>query len=137
MLFRSASSAVGEKSHVLGGGPLLLAGGRVVLNGSAEGFSAGFLQQGAPRTVVASDGRQLWLLTLQGVGNAGPTLMETALLLRQEGLQDALNLDGGSSTGLVLADVHTVKGRGVAASVHNGLGLVPRVAGTALATGSP
>jgi hypothetical protein len=52
--------------------------------------------------------------------------METALLMRKEGLIDALNLDGGSSTGLVVADVHTVKGRGVAAAVHNGLGLVPR-----------
>jgi hypothetical protein len=121
------TSPVGEQPNVLGGGPLLLQNGRVVLNGTAEGFSSGFLSQAAPRTVVASDGKQLWLLTLQGVNNPGPTLMETALLLRQEGLQDALNLDGGSSTGLVLADVHTVKGRGVAAAVHNGLGLVPRL----------
>jgi hypothetical protein len=120
------SSSVGQKSNVVGGGPLLLQNGRVVLNGSAEGFSSGFLSQAAPRTVIGSDGRQLWLITLQGVGNPGPTLMETALLLRQEGLEDALNLDGGSSTGLVLADVHTVKGRGVAAAVHNGLGLVPK-----------
>ena len=122
-----ASSAVGNQPNVLGGGPLLLQNGRVVLNGSAEGFSSGFMAQGAPRTVVGSDGRQLWLITLQGVNNPGPTLMETALLMRQEGLKDALNLDGGSSTGLVLADVHTVKGRGVAAAVHNGLGLVPKL----------
>jgi hypothetical protein len=122
-----STSPVGEQPNVLGGGPLLLQNGRVVLNGTAEGFSSGFLAQAAPRTVVASDGRQLWLITLQGVNNAGPTLMETALLMQQEGLQDALNLDGGSSTGLVLADVHTVKGRGVAAAVHNGLGLVPRL----------
>jgi len=121
------TSVVGEQPNVLGGGPLLLQNGRVVLNGTAEGFSSGFLSQAAPRTVVASDGKQLWLLTLQGVNNPGPTLMETALLMQQEGLQDALNLDGGSSTGLVLADVHTVKGRGVAAAVHNGLGLVPRL----------
>jgi exopolysaccharide biosynthesis protein len=118
---------VGDQPNVLGGGPLLLQNGRVVLNGSAEGFSSGFMSQGAPRTVVGSDGRQLWLITLQGVNNPGPTLMETALLMRQEGLKDALNLDGGSSTGLVLADVHTVKGRGVAAAVHNGLGLVPKL----------
>lgn len=122
-----ASNAVGDQPNVLGGGPLLLQNGRVVLNGSAEGFSSGFMSQGAPRTVVGSDGRQLWLITLQGVNNPGPTLMETALLMRQEGLKDALNLDGGSSTGLVLADVHTVKGRGVAAAVHNGLGLVPKL----------
>jgi len=120
------SSSVGQKPNVLGGGPLLVQDGQVILNGSAEGFSSGFIAQSAPRTVIGSDGRQLWLITLQGVNNAGPTLMETALLMRQEGLRDALNLDGGSSTGLVLANVHTVKGRGVAAAVHNGLGLVPR-----------
>jgi len=135
-----ASSSVGQKPNVLGGGPLLLKDGRVVLNGTAEGFSSGFIAQGAPRTVIGSDGHQLWLITIQGVNNPGPTLMETALLMRQEGLRDALNLDGGSSTGLVVADVHTVKGRGVAASVHNGLGLVPRDAAPAqraLAAGSP
>ncbi len=121
-----ASSGVGQKPNVLGGGPLLLKDGQVVLNGGAEGFSSGFIAQAAPRTVIGSDGRQLWLVTLQGVNNPGPTLMETALLMRQEGLMDALNLDGGSSTGLVVADVHTVKGRGVAAAVHNGLGLVLR-----------
>jgi exopolysaccharide biosynthesis protein len=83
--------------------------------------------------VVGSDGRQLWLITLQGVDDAGPTLDESARLLQQLGLRDALNLDGGSSTGLVLGNQHTVKGRGVAAAVHNGLGLIPRQ----LATGSP
>ena len=125
-----ATSPVGLKPNVLGGGPLLLQGGRLVINGTAEGFSPGFLQQGAPRTVIGSDGRQLWLITLQGVDGPGPTLLETAQLLQQQGLMDALNLDGGSSTGLVLAGVHTVKGRGVAAAVHNGLGLVPRSEGT-------
>lgn len=116
----------GLQPFVIGGGPLLLLGGRFVLNGTAEGFSPTFLQQGAPRTVVGSDGRQLWLITLQGVGHEGPTLIETTLALQQMGLQDALNLDGGSSTGLVIAGTHTVKGRGVASSIHNGLGLIPR-----------
>ena len=127
LLLRSRPShPLGSSAFVIGGGPLLLQNGQLVLNGGAEGFSAGFLGQGAPRTVIASDGRQLWLLTLQGVNGAGPTLLETALLLQQQGLRDALNLDGGSSTGLVLGQEHTVKGRGVAAAVHNGLGLIPR-----------
>ena len=120
------SHPLGASPFVIGGGPLLLQNGRLVLNGAAEGFSASFLSQGAPRTVIASDGRQLWLLTLQGLNGAGPTLLETALLLQQQGLRDALNLDGGSSTGLVLGQEHTVKGRGVAGAVHNGLGLVAR-----------
>jgi hypothetical protein len=122
---RSAvSDPLGEASHVMGGGPLLLQNGRVVLDGAVEGFAPTFLSQGAPRTVIGSDGSRLWLITLQGVGDAGPTLAETALLLQDLGLRDALNLDGGSSTGLVMGGAQTVKGRGVAGSVHNGLGLV-------------
>jgi exopolysaccharide biosynthesis protein len=110
---------------VLGGGPLLLLDGRPVLNGGAEGFGAAFLRQGAPRTVIGGDGRCLWLITLEGVDDEGPTLEETAQALQQIGLRDALNLDGGSSTGLVMGGNHAVKGRGVAGLVHNGLGLVP------------
>jgi hypothetical protein len=120
------SSDLGLAPNVMGGGPLLLQGGRIVLDGLAEGFSPAFLRQGAPRTVIGSDGRFLWLLTLEGLDDGGPTLAETARFLQAAGLQDALNLDGGSSTGLVMGGLHTVKGRGVVSAVHNGLGLVPR-----------
>ncbi|MDM7952267.1 MAG: phosphodiester glycosidase family protein [Cyanobium sp. CZS 25K] len=132
------SDPVGNATSVMGGGPLLLHNGRVVLNGSAEGFGAAFLRQGAPRTVVGSDGRLLWLVTLQAAGGGGgPTLAETAWVLQQMGLVDALNLDGGSSTGLVMGGSHRVKGRGVAGSVHNGLGLVPITGGEAATTLTP
>jgi hypothetical protein len=66
---------------------------------------------------------------MEGVGDAGPTLLEAAVALQRLGLRDALNLDGGSSTGLVMGGRHTVKGRGVAGSVHNALGLVPVLGG--------
>jgi hypothetical protein len=125
MLVSRPSTDLGAEPFVLGGGPLLLNDGQIVLDGTRETFSNAFLQQGAPRTVIASDGRQLWLITLEGRNDAGPSLVETAQLLRQLGLQDALNLDGGSSTGLVMGGVMTVKGRGVAGAVHHGLGLVP------------
>ncbi|MFO7629609.1 MAG: phosphodiester glycosidase family protein [Prochlorococcaceae cyanobacterium] len=121
----SPSNDLGLEPFVIGGGPLLLSDGRVVLDGAAESFGQAFLQQGAPRTVVASDGSLLWLITLHSGEGGGPTLPETAQLLAAMGLRDALNLDGGSSTGLVLAGQHLVKGRGVAGSVHNALGLVP------------
>lgn len=119
------SHPVGEAPFVIGGGPLLLLDGRSVLDGAGEGFGAAFLSQGAPRTVIGSDGRQLWLITLEGLEDEGPTLAEATLLLRQLGLTDALNLDGGSSTGLVIGGRQTVRGRGVVSAVHNGLGLVP------------
>ena len=119
------SSDLGLATHVIGGGPLLLQAGHIVLNGADENFSSAFLNQGAPRTVLARDDRQIWLITLEGIQDSGPSLGETAALLQQLGLQDALNLDGGSSTGLVLGGSLQVKGRGVAGSVHNGVGLVP------------
>ena len=119
------SNELGLAPHVIGGGPLLLLGGQIVLNGAAENFSASFLSQGAPRTVLARDDQQVWLITLEGTQDSGPSLGETALLLQQLGLRDAVNLDGGSSTGLVLGGSLQVKGRGVAGSVHNGVGLVP------------
>lgn len=125
LLTTRPSSDLGLAPNVLGGGPLLLLDGRSVLNGGAEGFGTAFLRQGAPRTVIGGDGRFLWLVTLEGVDDEGPTLAEAALALQQIGLRDALNLDGGSSTGLVMGGSHAVKGRGVAGLVHNGLGLVP------------
>lgn len=119
------SEALGLEPFVVGGGPLLLQNGRIVMNGTAEGFSSNFLSQGAPRTVVASDGGKVWLITLQGTTDEGPTLGETATLLLELGLRDALNLDGGSSTGLVMGGTMPVKGRGVTGAVHHGVGLVP------------
>lgn len=118
------SSTLGEAEQVVGGGPLLLENGQVVLNGAAETFSAAFLRQRAPRTVLASDGQEVWLITLEGESGPGPTLEESARVLQQLGLRDALNLDGGSSTGLVMGGSLQVKGRGVAGRVHNGVGLV-------------
>jgi hypothetical protein len=118
------SSPLGDADQVIGGGPLLLLNGQLVLNGAAENFGAAFLQQGAPRTVLASDGLEVWLITLEGENSPGPTLEQTAQILRQMGIRDALNLDGGSSTGLVMGGSLRVMGRGVAGRVHNGVGLV-------------
>ena len=132
----AVSDSIGDASNVVGGGPLLLQDGRFVLNGQAEGFSPSFLRQGAPRTVIGSDGSRVWLVTLEGVDHPGPTLNQAAKLLSSMGLRDALNLDGGSSTGLVMGGSHTVKGRGVAGSVHHGLGLLLRRGGGRGETGS-
>jgi len=118
------SSPLGNADQVIGGGPLLLQQGQLVLNGAAENFATAFLRQGAPRTVLASDGLEIWLVTLEGENGPGPTLEQTAVILRQMGIRDALNLDGGSSTGLVMGGSLRVMGRGVAGRVHNGVGLV-------------
>ena len=116
----------GQQANILGAGPLLLLNGRTVLNPGLERFDTRFQRQKAPRSVVAWGQDQLWLLTVQGLGNPGPTLKETAQLARELGMEDALNLDGGSSTTLVFQGVTAVRGRGVNARVHNGLGVVVR-----------
>lgn len=121
---RLTPGGFGQQPHVLGAGPLLLLGGRPVLNAGLEHFSRPFQREKAPRSVVAWGQDQLWLLTVQGLGNSGPTLKETSQLTRQLGMEDALNLDGGSSTTLVFQGVTTVRGRGVDSRVHNGLGVV-------------
>ena len=120
-----ANNRLGEASNVLGGGPLLLQEGRVVLNGRGEGFSAGFLRLSAPRTVVGSGAGGTWLLTLRGSTGSDPTLLETTLAMQQLGLRDALNLDGGSSTTMDAAGRNLMNGRGSSPRIHNGLGLVP------------
>jgi len=125
MLSQRSIPGLGDKANVLGGGPLLLQGGRIVLNGRGEGFSPGFLTLAAPRTVVGTGEGGTWLMALRGAAGSDPTLLETALAAQQLGLRDALNLDGGSSTTVVVAGQTVMNGRGSAPRVHNGLGFVP------------
>ena len=120
-----SSSPLAQQPNVLGGGPLLMQNGRVVLNGRQEGFSPGFMSLAAPRTVVAQGASGQWLMTLRGAAGSDPTLVETALAAQQLGLRDALNMDGGSSTTLVVAGRTVMNGRSSTPRIHNGLGLIP------------
>ncbi len=119
-----SSNPLGELPQVMGGGPLLLQMGRIVLNGRQEGFSPGFLAVSAPRTVVAQDSERIWLLAVKGANGSDPTLIETSLALSQLGLRDALNLDGGGSTTMLIANTTVMTGRGITPRVQNGLGLI-------------
>jgi Phosphodiester glycosidase len=62
----------------------------------------------APRSAAgtSADGRRIWLLTLDGrqSDSVGATLRELAALLREMGMDDAVNLDGGGSSTLVFRD---------------------------------
>ena len=118
-------SDLARQPNVLGGGPLLMQDGQIVLNGRAEGFSPGFLSLAAPRTLVGQGRGGTWLLTLRGAAGSDPTLLESALAAQQLGLRDVLNLGGGSSTTVVAGGRTVMTGRGGTPRVHNGLGLVP------------
>jgi hypothetical protein len=107
------SSAV-SPGDIVSGGPRLLAGGRVRVRSSAEGFNplsapwfhGSFVASRQPRTMagVRRDGRLL-LVTVDGRRpgwSAGVTLQEGARVMRSLGARDALNLDGGGSTAMAV-----------------------------------
>jgi hypothetical protein len=92
--------------HILGGGPRLLADGQYV---GGEGFPSSFTDRRHPRTALGrlEDGRALLVVVggRQPYHSLGMTLPELAAMLRLLGVTDALNLDGGGSSTLVVRGV--------------------------------
>ncbi|MDG2990215.1 phosphodiester glycosidase family protein [Candidatus Synechococcus calcipolaris G9] len=111
--------------YIAGAGPLLIDRGQVVLNAAAEQFGGGLATQAAPRSAIGQlgNGTILLVTTHNRVGGPGPTLAEWTQILRQMGLVNALNLDGGSSTAMYmggqLLDRHSV----TTTRVSNGIGI--------------
>lgn len=98
-------------THAIGGFPALLAGGVRVGDLEVSG-RPDFAAARHPRTAVALDpgGRRLWVVVVDGRQegwSAGMTLPELTELLEALGVADALNLDGGGSSVMI------VKGRRV------------------------
>jgi hypothetical protein len=113
---RSGRSALPPEATagVVGGGPRLLARGRVRVRATAEGFAppsapgffGSFVAARHPRTLVGvrADGTLL-LVTVDGrrAGwSAGVTLVEAARMMRALGAREALNLDGGGSSAMAV-----------------------------------
>ncbi len=111
--------------HSLGAGPLLVQNRQIVLDAKAEQFSDAFAQQAAVRSAIATTtpGTLIIAAIHNRVGGSGPTLTETAQLMQKLGAIDALNFDGGSSTGLYLGGSLLDRSPYTAARVHNGLGI--------------
>jgi hypothetical protein len=111
--------------HSLGGGPLLLQEGKVVLDAGVEGFSKAFVDERAPRSAAVSfsNGSFALVTVHERLGGKGPSLTELALLLQSLGAKEAVNLDGGSSTQLFLGGRMINRDPRSAARVHNGLGV--------------
>ncbi len=90
--------------NILGAGPLLIENGAVKTTETAEEFRPDVLARG-PRTAVGFDaGGNTLFLVADGrqAASIGLTIPETAQLFQQLGATQALNLDGGSSTQLVI-----------------------------------
>lgn len=117
---RTLPDQFGRFPQVLGGGPLLLKQGQVVLDLKQEGFSAGFANTRAARSAIATTSQpgELLLVNIDNHDNLElPNLEQTAKILQRLGAVDALNLDGGGSTGM-FSPQGTSKGK---RPVHNGL----------------
>ena len=92
---------------VIGGGPRLVRNGKAVPP-DPEIYSPGFAEARHPRTAVGvrADGRIL-LVTVDGrqpETSVGMTIAELAALLLELGAVEAINMDGGGSTTMVVRD---------------------------------
>jgi len=98
----------GEIREAVAGGPRLLTGGKVTITLAEEGMGAAFSTTRHPRTAVGvTQDSKLLLVTVDGRQKGlsrGMSLPEMADLLLKFGATDAVNLDGGGSTAMVVRD---------------------------------
>ncbi len=91
-------------TEAVGAFPVLVVDGRDVLAGQA-GVRPEFGEQRHPRTAVGWDARSLFWVVVDGRQapfSDGMTLAELAALFRRLGARQAVNLDGGGSTAMVV-----------------------------------
>jgi exopolysaccharide biosynthesis protein len=102
---RRDQARVWEVHDALAAGPRLVVGGEVRVTLDEEGFFGSYLRQPHPRTAAGrtADGA-LILMVVDGrqTASRGVTLDELARLMVEAGAVDALNLDGGGSSTLVV-----------------------------------
>lgn len=111
--------------NLIGGGPLLIRNGQIVLDARSEQFSDAFIRETAARSAIGqtADGRILIVTAQNNVAGLGATLGEMAEVMQQLGAINALNLDGGSSTTLYLGGQILDRPPRSSARVHNGIGV--------------
>lgn len=93
--------------HAVGGGPRLLKNGELFVSTLGEEFGSDVAGGRAPRTAVGAtrDGKAL-LVVVDGRRrtSVGMTLLELAQFLLDQGAVEALNLDGGGSSQMVIGN---------------------------------
>jgi len=115
---------------VLGGGPTLLYNGDVRIRTREENIAPDIARGRAPRTAIGvKRNGDLVILVADGRSrdSAGMTLLELAKYLRRFGAMDALNLDGGGSSEMVVnGRIVNVPSDGAERPVSIGLGVFRR-----------
>jgi hypothetical protein len=97
-----------DVEQAVGGGPWLVRNGQIAVDGEAENFpKEAFVEQRHGRTAagVTADGRLL-LVTVDGrqATSVGASLNEMAQILKRLGAVNAINLDGGGSTTMIVGN---------------------------------
>jgi len=95
-----------QATDVIGGGPQLIKNGRIEITNTAEKILPSFVSDGHPRTAIAKlKSGQILLVTVDGRQpgeSIGMSLTMLADLLLEFGAVEAINLDGGGSTTMVI-----------------------------------
>ena len=90
--------------YAVGGGPYLVKNGRIFID--KQNFSKSFLWKKAPRTAIGyTRAGNLILVTIDGRQKGvseGATMTELAKIMWELGCIRAMNLDGGTSTQMVI-----------------------------------
>jgi hypothetical protein len=96
-----AALTSGEILHAAGGFHCLLRNGELTERAREKAAGPRYARSAAG---LSNEGRTLYLIVINGgfPGSRGATEAETALILKQLGARDVLNLDGGGSSALAL-----------------------------------
>ena len=108
LTLRAGAEAVDPADYdaIASAAPRLLTAGRVDVRGAAEGLDRAHVVTRQPRTMVGVDARgRVLLVTVDGRRpgwSAGVTMAEGAAVMRSLGARDAMGLDDGGSTTMVV-----------------------------------
>ncbi|MEI7634111.1 MAG: phosphodiester glycosidase family protein [bacterium] len=106
-ILASVPEAPGVIVSCVGGGPRLARAGKVSVEWEQEKVGKNFTTDRHPRTAagITADGKTLYLVTVDGrqpVVSIGQSLLDLAEYMVSLGCSDAINLDGGGSTTMVV-----------------------------------
>jgi uncharacterized protein YigE (DUF2233 family) len=93
-------------TSALGGGPRLIANGKVEVTALREAFKSDVRVGRGPRTAFGIDGQGRYIIVVvdgrQKFHSVGQTLTELAYTMQKLGARNAMNLDGGGSTAMAV-----------------------------------
>ncbi len=113
-------------TEIIGGGPRIVKDGEVYISGEIERFQRDITRGRAPRTALGiTEDDRLLIVTVNGRNpniSVGMTLEELADLMLELGAVDAMNLDGGGSTTMIVRNrILNIPSDGVERKVSNAL----------------